>query len=150
MPISIDFKLTEYQSSLQLKQEGGKRYIYDPIRKKYLVFGPEELVRQLLIQYLIQDVGIKQNRIAVERMIKVNELTRRVDILIYDAQAEPWLLIETKAPKVKITDDTFKQAAWYNMTLKVPYLMVSNGLENYICAIDFDEGDYRFLEEVPS
>ncbi|MEM6722990.1 MAG: type I restriction enzyme HsdR N-terminal domain-containing protein [Bacteroidota bacterium] len=145
----IDLDLNSYKSFLQTKKEAGKPYIFDPIRKKHLVLQPEELVRQLLIQYLIQELGISSNRIAVEFGIEVNQLKKRCDLLIFDQTTQPFLLVECKSPKVKINQSTFEQIARYNLSLQVPYLLVTNGLTSYCCQIDFEQHQFAYLEQVP-
>lgn len=147
MKLPINF--LPYQPNLKVKKEEGKRYIFCTVRKKYLVLQPEELVRQLTIAYLIDDRKYNRNSIHVERGLMVNGLTRRSDILIYDADVEPYLLVECKAPKVKITQAVFDQIARYNLTLKVKYLLVTNGIDSFCCEMNYADQSYRFLSEVP-
>ena len=110
--------------------------IHDPIRRKYLVQTPEETVRQLTVQYLIEEKGYPQNRISVEKALKVNELTKRFDILVFERAMKPFLLVECKAPNIPISQDTFRQIAIYNMPLSVRFLMVTNGNDTYCCEMD--------------
>ena len=119
------------------------------VRKKWLVLLPEEFVRQLLLQFLIRDMKYNRNRITVERGVAVNGDPKRTDILVFDNDMRPFLLIECKAPKVPLTTDTFRQAAHYNGPLQVPYLMISNGRQSYVARIDYKAEDYRFLPAVP-
>jgi hypothetical protein len=114
------------------------------------VLLPEELVRQLVVQYLILEKGYSKNRIALEKALRVNTLEKRCDILIYDLEMKPFLLVECKAPEVKISQEVFRQIAWYNMPLKVPYLMVTNGITTYCCEMDYTLETFRFLPEVPA
>ncbi len=147
--IEIDY--LNYQDKLNLKNVDGKRMVFDPIRKKFIVLGPEELVRQMVIQYLIEDRSYNKNKIAVEKSLQVNKQLRRFDILIYKKEiSEPFLLVECKAPKVKISQKTFEQIAWYNMPLKVDYLMVTNGMETFCCKMDYENESFDFLKEIPS
>ncbi|MCB9175328.1 MAG: type I restriction enzyme HsdR N-terminal domain-containing protein [Flavobacteriales bacterium] len=134
--------------NITLKEENGKQFIYDDIRKKYLSLTPEEWVRQNFIKYLISEKNVPASLIVIEKGLKLNELSKRADILIYK-DSSPILLVECKAPKVKITQDTFDQISRYNLTFKVPYLIVTNGLNHYCCKIDFDKNSYTFLEEIP-
>lgn len=150
MELIIDLSLSDYQSYLKIKQQSGKRYIWDEIRSKWLVLQPEELVRQLLIQYLLLKHKVSRNRIAIERGIKVNQLQKRCDILIYDQEMSPWLLIECKAPSLKLNQAVFRQIATYNMPLQVPFLLVCNGPDTYCCAIDFAEQTFSFLDHLPA
>jgi hypothetical protein len=119
------------------------------IRKKWLVLQPEEFVRQLLLHFLIQDMRYNRNRITVERGIAVNGEPRRTDILVFDHDMRPFLLIECKAPKVPLSTDVFRQAAQYNGPLRVPYLMVSNGRQSLVAHIDYEREDYTYVSSVP-
>ena len=145
--IKIDF--TKYKNSLKIQQKEGKPYIFDPIRKKYLVLTPEEFVRQLFVLYLIEERDFNKNRIAIEKLIIVNELRKRGDIIIYNKAMQPFLLVECKAASVPIDEKTFKQIAWYNMPLKVEYLVVTNGLSTYCCSMDYENDSYKFLNKIP-
>ncbi len=145
---NIDF--LSFQDQLTLKKKSGKPYIYDPIRKKDLVFQPEEFVRQLILQYLIQEAKYPINRIAVERGLKVHGLSKRCDILIYSQAVQPIMLIECKAPTIKLNQTVFQQIATYNISLQVPYLLVSNGADTYCAKIDFQDQDFQFLNQIPS
>jgi hypothetical protein len=136
--------------SIKLKEEGGGQLIFDSIRRKYLVLTPEEWVRQNFIQYLIQEKDYPQSLIVIEKGLKLNELQKRADVLIYDKFGNPLLLIECKAAKVKINQETFEQIARYNQVFKVPYLIVTNGLNHYCCKVDFDKNNFEFLKEIPS
>ena len=127
MRLAIDF--LQFQPDLKVKKEAKQRFIFCVIRKKYLVLQPEELVRQLTIQYLIMNRAYNRNSIHVERGLTVNGLYRRTDIIVYDENIEPYLLVECKRPKVKITQAVFDQIARYNLTLKVKYLLVTNGID---------------------
>ena len=147
--MQLRLNLTHYQELLEVKQEEGKRWLRDPIRNKWLVLQPEEMVRQLLIQYLLDVLGVNKNRIAIERGLSVNGLQKRCDILIFNPAMEPWLLVECKAPTVALRQSVFRQIATYNMPLQVPYLLVCNGPEAYCCSIDFVQERYQFLEELP-
>lgn len=147
---NIDLNLIQYAEYLQISKEGDKTVIHDIIRNKNLVLQQEELVRQCILYFLIHEKKISKNLIKVETGIKVNGLYRRTDITIYDRNAIPQLLIECKAPSQKVNQKVFNQIAMYNLPLRVPYLMVSNGSTNYICEINFEEGDYTFLEEFPT
>ena len=147
MEINID--LLRYKDQLRVKRQADKRLIFDRIRKKWLVLQPEEMVRQLILEYLLQERGYNSNRISMERGLKVNTLDRRFDLLVYDKEVKPYLLIECKAPQVKISQAVFEQVSWYNSSLQVPYLMVTNGRENYCCWMDYKAKSYRFLDAVP-
>ena len=136
--------------SIKLKEEEGKKFIFDDIRKKYLVLTPEEWVRQNFIQYLLQEKAYPKTLISIEKGLKLNQLSKRADALIYNRAGHPLLLIEFKASNVKINQDTFEQIARYNQVFKVPYLIVTNGMIHYCCKIDFKENNFQFLEEIPA
>lgn len=123
--------------------------VFCTIRKKWLVLQPEEFVRQLLLHFLIGDMRYNRNRITVERGVKINDADRRTDILVFDRDMRPFLLVECKAPKVRLSTDTFRQASNYNGALTVPYLMISNGRESVVANIDYDKKDYAFMDRVP-
>ena len=146
----IDLDLLAFKHLLRVKKEDGKTWIFDRIRRKWLVLQPEELVRQLLIHYLIEEKGYSFNRISLEKSLKVNKIDKRFDVLVYDQKMHPLLLAECKAPHVDITHQTFRQIAWYNMTLKVPFLVVTNGMTTFCCRVDHRAESYDYLEEIPA
>ena len=150
MTKSLRLNLLKYQNDLLLKKKEGVVKVFDPIRNKYLVRGPEEIVRQLMIQYLIKEKKYNKNRMAVEKMLKVNGLSKRFDILVYDRNTQPFVLVECKAPAVPISEETFRQIAVYNLSLKVKYLLVTNGIDSYCCEMDYEKQSFEFLDEVPS
>jgi hypothetical protein len=110
---------------------------------------PEEWVRQHIIQFVIQEKKYPASLVAVEIGLKYNQLQKRADVLVYNTSGKPLLLIECKAPEVKITQDVFHQIALYNMTYKVAYLLVTNGLEHYCCVMDYANNTYQFLQDIP-
>ena len=136
-------------SNFKLKEQDGKLYILDVARKKYVILTPEEWVRQHCVHYLRDVNKYPISLLAVERGFRVNNLNLRYDIVAYNKQAKPVLLVECKAPDVKIDQTTFDQIAAYNLELKVPYLMVTNGMQHFYCVMDFENRKYQFLKEVP-
>lgn len=142
-----DLNLPSYQ--FKLKQEGLRTHIFDAVRKKYVTLTPEEWVRQNFLQYLIQDKKFPASLIAVEAGLKYNQLQKRMDVLVYDKRGIPYLMVECKAPAVKITQDTFDQIARYNMAFKVKYLVVTNGMDHYCCQMDYTLNTYHYLEQIP-
>jgi hypothetical protein len=134
---------------VQLSQSDKKTLIYDEIRKKNVVLTPEEWVRQHFIHFLLNYHNYSKNYIKLEKQIKVNNRTKRFDALVYNKDGTPEVLIECKAPEVEISQSTFAQIATYNMTLRVPYLIVTNGLKHFICKIDFETNSYEYLEDIP-
>lgn len=148
-PTSIKIDLLIFQEKLTTKEEDGKQWIFDPIRKKYLVLLPEELVRQLLLQYLIEIKKFPAGRINVEKQLTVLSSKRRFDMVIYDKNANPKMLIECKAPNVKINQKTFEQIAKYNLSIQADYLLVTNGIETFCCKMDYQNKSYSFISEIP-
>ncbi len=134
----------------QIRVQNGKQFIYDIIRKKYIVLTPEEWVRQHLVHFLINERQCPKGLIAVERGLKRNGLQRRFDVVVYSRNLTPWLIVECKAPQVAITQQTFDQIARYNMSLQVPYLLVTNGLQHFCCEIDYLQRSFSYLQDVPS
>lgn len=134
--------------NITLKEENGNHFIFDDIRKKYLRLTPEEWVRQNFVKYLIDQKKYPASLIVIEKGLKLNELTKRADVLIYK-DSSPILLVECKAPTVKISQNTFDQISRYNLTFKVPFLIVTNGMDHFCCQIDFENNSYHFLEEIP-
>ena len=145
--VPIDYMA--YQDQLVIGQKEGKPAVFDPIRKKHIIITPEEMVRQLVICYLIDKQKYNKNRISVEKKLLVNGLDKRFDLLIYDSGVAPYLLIECKAPEVPIRQEVFDQISRYNLALKVPYLMVTNGLKTFCCKINYTAGSYDFLPDFP-
>jgi hypothetical protein len=135
--------------SFRFKNSENKVAIFDEIRKKFIILTPEEWVRQHVVQFLIQEKKYAKSYINVEKLIKINDVSKRYDIVVFQPDGSIFLLIECKAPEVKITQHTFDQIARYNLTLKAHYLMVTNGLNHYFCQMDFEEEKYTFLTELP-
>ena len=142
-----ELNLPKYQ--FKLKKEGERTLIFDIIRKKYLVLTPEEWVRQNFIQYLVQEKKFPASLIAIEAGLKYNQLQKRLDVLVYNKEGKPYLMVECKAPEVKITQAAFDQIARYNMVFKVKYLVVTNGLNHFCCMMDYTNNTYSYLKEVP-
>ena len=140
--------LPEYQFRLQKNAEG-KTEIFDSIRRRFFILTPEEWVRQNFIQYLIQEKQFPASLMAVEKGLKLNGMQKRTDIVQYNKQGRPVLIVECKAPGIKLSQDTFDQAARYNMTLQVDYLIITNGLEHYACRMNYSKHKVEFLKEIP-
>jgi len=134
----------------KIKSRENKLFIYDIVRKKYVSLTPEEWVRQHIIHYLINDKNYPISLIAVEKKLIINKLTKRTDILVFTSKGAPNIIIECKAPSVKINQNSFDQIARYNLKLTANYLMVSNGLNHYFCFMDVEKEQYVFLENIPN
>lgn len=147
--INLNLDLLSNSSDLLTKNDSGKTTVWDPVRKIHVVFTPEESVRQLLYIFLTKEFNSLNNRISIEKELKVNFRKKRFDMLVYDSLFQPFMLVECKAPHVNITQSVFDQVAWYNVALKAPFLLVSNGRVNYCAQINFEEKSYSFLDKLP-
>jgi len=123
--------------------------VFDIIRKKYILMTPEEHVRQQFIHYLIDEKKYPKGLLGVEQQLKIYKLTKRTDIILYDKQGNINVIVECKAPKIKISQDTFDQIARYNMNFKANILIVTNGLNHYCCKANYENDTYTFLKEIP-
>ena len=142
-------KLNFQVYSFRFKNSENKVAIFDEIRKKFMLLTPEEWVRQHTVQFLLQDKKFPKSYINVEKLIKINDLSKRYDVVVFQPNGDIFLLIECKAPEVPINQNTFDQIARYNLVLKAKYLMVTNGLNHYFCQMDFENEKYIFLKELP-
>jgi Type I restriction enzyme R protein N terminus (HSDR_N). len=136
--------------SFKIKSDLQRKLIFDSIRKKYVVLTPEEWVRQNFIRYLVEEKAYSASLIAVEKKVDVNLLPQRSDIVLYNLNANPIMIVECKASKIKITQDVFNQIARYNMILRVPFLVVTNGLRHFCCYMDYEKKSFKFLEDIPN
>jgi hypothetical protein len=135
--------------SFRFKNSKNKVTIFDEIRKKFIILTPEEWVRQHVVQFLIHEKKYPKSHINVEKIIKINSLNKRYDIVLYEPNGKLLLLIECKSTQVKITQNTFDQIARYNLSLDAKYLMVTNGLNHYFCEMDYENEKYLFLKDLP-
>jgi len=134
--------------SFTTKSSENKRFILDPIRKKFVLLTPEEWVRQHVIQDLL-DKGISKTRLSIEKQFEVMGQQKRFDVVVAGSNASIALLIECKAPEVPITQATFDQIARYQLALNANYLMVTNGLAHIYCQIDYTQQTYHFMPDFP-
>jgi hypothetical protein len=141
----IDLNLPDF--NFKIRTEGQSKQIFDELRKKYVALTPEEWVRQHFIMFLIQVKNYPAGYFSIERGHAYNELKRRTDLLIFNKERKPWMLCEFKAFDVPISQETFYQAARYNLTYDVPYLVVSNGMEHFCCKRVAD--NFEFLDDIP-
>lgn len=117
---------------VRLKKNKDKTHIFDTVRKKWLVLSPEEWVRQHLLHYLINQLGISAGRIAVEKELQLNDLKKRFDVVVYDKSLNPWLIVECKAPYVPLDLTVVEQAKRYNLVLRAELLMITNGVSDLV------------------
>ena len=123
--------------------------ILDPIRRKYVKLTPEEWVRQNFVQYLINEGKYPAGLLGIEVFFRLNKLKRRIDILVHNRAGQPILIVECKAPEVKLDEVVFDQIATYNFKLKLPYLVVTNGLHHYACKFDHENMKFEYLLVIP-
>ncbi|NLZ94612.1 MAG: type I restriction enzyme HsdR N-terminal domain-containing protein [Bacteroidales bacterium] len=133
----------------KLKKTEGELYIFDQIRKRYLLLTPEEWVRQSFLNYLLNHKNYPLSLMENEAMIKLNNMTRRCDTVVYNNKLEPLVIVEYKRPEVKIDQEVFDQIVRYNIVLRVDYLIVSNGLSHFCCKMNYKDQTYAFLEDIP-
>jgi len=137
------------EAEFRIRDLGKKKEIYDRIRKKFIALTPEEWVRQHFVEYLLTKKNVPDTLIGIEVPMKMNRLRKRGDIVVYMRSGQPGMIVECKAPGVPVTQDVFDQVARYNLSLRVKYLVVTNGLEHFACYIDHEKSQYRFLKEIP-
>ena len=142
-------KLNFPEYSFRFKSSENKTLVFDDIRKKFVVLAPEEWVRLHVVQFLIQTKNYPRSLINVEKQLKLNQTTKRYDIVVFNNDGSIYLIVECKAPSIPITQLTFDQIARYNLALQSKYLMVTNGLHHYYCQMDFEKERYIFLEDIP-
>jgi hypothetical protein len=143
-------KLNLPSFNFNLKSSENKVLIFDILRKKYVVLTPEEWVRQHFVYYLIQEKKYPASLIGIEKKLIINNLTKRSDILIFDNQGNPHIIVECKAPNIPITQNTFDQIARYNLKLQANYLIVTNGVTHFYCQMDRHKKTFHFLKDIPN
>ena len=140
---SKDINLLKYADFLERKKIDQDLFVLCFLRKKWILLTPEETVRQLMIHFLIQELKVPATHIAVEKKIKVGQRDRRFDLLIYDRQLRPLVLIECKSVSVPLNQVVMEQLSHYNSALKVPFLLVTNGQQSYLFLIDYMNNSHR-------
>ena len=133
----------------KLKKIKDEIFIFDLIRKKHLLLTPEEWVRQNFLNYLINEKHYPQSLMENEALIKLNNMSRRCDTVVYNNRLEPLAVVEYKRPDVKIDQTVFDQIVRYNIVLRVDFLIVSNGLSHFCCKMNYENQTYDFLEAIP-
>ncbi|KAB8153628.1 restriction endonuclease subunit R [Kordia sp. TARA_039_SRF] len=136
--------------TFRFKNRENKIYIFDAIRKKFVVLTPEEWVRQHTVQFLIHEKKYPTSLINVEKELIFNDLKKRYDIVVFNSDGSIFLVVECKRSNVTINQETFDQIARYNMILDADYLMVTNGLQHYCCIMDYEAQQYHFLRDIPA
>ena len=134
---------------IKIRETDGRRTILDILRRKYVALTPEEWVRQHFVHFLIEQKGYPATLLANEVQLNVGNKLLRADSVLYGSDLHPRMIIEYKAPTVSITQKVFAQISVYNMLLKVDYLVVSNGINHYVCKMNYENQKYFFLREIP-
>jgi len=145
MPAQLNFP----SYTFRFKSNENKMLIFDVLRKKFVQLTPEEWVRQHCVHYLIEDRKYPKSLLSVERQINLHGVTKRYDIVGFKPDGAIQLVVECKAPGITITQEVFDQIARYNMILNADYLMLTNGKAHYFCRMNYKEGKYEFLREIP-
>lgn len=144
----IPLNLPRYE--IKISGTPDKPKIWDILRQRYVALTPEEWVRQHFVHYLTDELGYPQTLMANEVKLTIGQKTLRADSVLYSRNLTPRMIIEYKAPHIKITQKVFDQITVYNMLLHVDYLIVSNGIDHYCCKMDYDDKKYLFLKEIPA
>ena len=135
--------------NFRFKNSENKVSIFDEIRKKFIILTPEEWVRQHVVRFLLEEKKYPKSLINVEKVLSVNGLRKRYDVVVFNPDGSIFVLVECKAPEIKTAQATFDQIARYNLALKAQFLMVTNGHNHYFCQMDFENEKYAFLKELP-
>ncbi len=133
--------------SFRMQRREGREYIFDAIRRKWLLLTPEEWVRQNFVSYLLRSCRYPSALIALEKLIVVGELKKRFDILVYGRDHQPWMMVECKASSVPLDESVLHQLLRYHLALPAGILVITNGSESY--AWEKKEGNLHELAELP-
>lgn len=133
----------------RIKEDKGKKYIFDEIRRRFVLLTPEEWVRQHMINFLVNLKNFPRMLISVEKGFSQNRNRQRYDLLIYNRLGKPLMIVECKAPGVEINQQVFDQAGRYNNRHKAAYMLITNGMKHYCCTINIANKQYSFLKDIP-
>ena len=142
-------KLNLPDFNITLKSEAGKNFVFDVLRRKYVLLTPEEWVRQHFVHLLITHYQYPKSLIKLESGLKYNKLKKRSDIIVFDRNGKIFLVVECKSADVAISQKVFDQVTMYNDTLKGQYVVVTNGLKHYCCSINHQEKKFEFQKDLP-
>lgn len=134
-------------ANLKLSKKDNSVYVWCEIRKKNLVLTPEEWVRQHLIHYLVYHKKFPKGLIASEIEIKANKQKRRCDLVVFDSELKPRILIECKAPEINLNLKVVQQIIHYNNQLQVPVIAISNGLQHEIISINYETNEFVKMDD---
>ncbi|MBL6669042.1 MAG: type I restriction enzyme HsdR N-terminal domain-containing protein [Flavobacteriaceae bacterium] len=143
-------KLNFPDCDIKVKLKQNKPYVFDVVRKKWIRLTPEEWVRTHCIQFLNQQKNFPISLLRIEQQFNVFDRQKRFDLIACNSKQEPLVLVECKSPEVKIRQNTFDQLSRYNVVLKSPYSMITNGLNHYFYTVNFDNQSFQFIEELPN
>ena len=132
----------------RFKEDNGKEMIFDFIRKQWLLLNEEEWVRQNFVQFLIREMHYPAELIAVEKEIQLGELRKRFDILVYDRDHKPWMLVECKAGEITLDEKVLYQVLRYNISMPATFLIITNGHFTY--AWEKSGGELSELHQMPA
>jgi type I site-specific restriction endonuclease len=135
--------------SLKTKLVNSKEYLFDELRKKWILYTPEELVRQQFWKYLNQVKKYPKSLIAIEKKIEINGLNKRFDLLVFDVLGKPNIIVECKSPKVKIDQNTLDQVLSYQNKLAANFIVLTNGKNTYCIKIDLELQKVSYIKEIP-
>ncbi|MGX5820387.1 type I restriction enzyme HsdR N-terminal domain-containing protein [Chitinophaga lutea] len=127
----------------------GQEMIFDPFRKKNVVLTPEEWVRQNFLNYLVKTMAYPAPLLSIEKELRLGELRKRCDIVVYSREAIPWMIVECKEMGVPLGMPVLEQIVRYHMAMPVPYLVITNGSNTWCCRLDGEMGEWRFVEQLP-
>ena len=142
-----ELNLPKYE--IRIGRKDGRLTIFDFLRRRYVALTPEEWVRQHFTHFLVEHKSYPQGLLANEVELSVGDKSLRCDSVLYDRELRPRMIVEYKAPHIKLTQKVFQQIATYNLLLHVDYLVVSNGIEHHCVKMDYDNEKYLFLEDIP-
>jgi hypothetical protein len=135
------------EPDFRLREEGGRRQVFDRFRRKWVALTPEEWVRQNIVRWLTVTLAYPAAMISLERELNLGELRKRFDVLIFDREHKPWMLVECKAPEITLGDAVLKQILTYNLSVPVPFMVVTNGQECHVARKG--SGTLEWLDEMP-
>ena len=142
-----ELNLPKYE--IRIGRKDGRLTIFDFLRRRYVALTPEEWVRQHFTHFLVEHKSYPQGLLANEVELSVGDKSLRCDSVLYDRELRPRMIVEYKAPHIKLTQKVFQQIATYNLLLHVDYLAVSNGIEHHCIKMDYENEKYLFLEDIP-
>jgi hypothetical protein len=150
MSIWIDIDLLQVQPLIKIRTNQRGKEIFDVVRKKWLVLQPEEWVRQLMVSYLSKVLNFPLNHFSIENGVSKGMKKGRCDVLIFDYSMKPFFLIECKSPNISLTDDVIHQASVYNIKLKAPYIVITNGSNTSCFMVNQENNNFTFLSSFPN